>query len=263
MCQRGVVTDPPSDPTTDHPSDPPAGPPSSSRLGLRDLVIGSTRLGIGALLLAGDAAAKTVAKVGVPTERALPVPSARPSGIADLCVTITVAAVLETERRVLDVAENAGRRTVLLVAALTPHRFVDPLLARWYARGVGERLVSTGFAGAVITEVFQDTVDVARVRIEDTIDLTALTARLDPNPLATQIDLNPIVDRLDIDRVVDRIDLNEIIMSSTTGIAGEALDVARSQGIAFDSFASRVVNAILRRRATPPATPDPTEADAG
>lgn len=226
--------------------------PVTPEIGLRDLVLGCTRLGIGALVLAGEAASRTVAKVGIPAEKPAPVPAVRPAGVAETAITITIGLVLETERRALDLADNLGRRAMFFVAALTPSSLVDPLLNRWYARGVSERLASAGFAATVIAEVFGDTVDVVRVRIEDTIDLTALTARLDPNPMATQIDLNPIVDRLDIDRVVDRIDLNEIIMSSTTGIAGEAMDAARSQAIFFDSLASRIVDTVLRRKRSEP-----------
>ena len=221
-------------------------------LGLREIVLGCTRLGIGALVLAGEAASRTVAKVGIPVEKPAPVPAARPSGVTDTAVTIAIGVILETERRTLDIAENLGRRTMFLVAAITPTSLVDPLLARWYARGAAERLASAGYAATVISEVFGDTVDTVRVRIEDTLDLTALTARLDPNPIATQIDLNPIVDRLDIDRVVDRIDLNEIIMSSTTGLAGEAIDTARSQAIFFDSLTSRIVDTIFRRKRSAP-----------
>ena len=50
------------------------------------------------------------------------------------------------------------------------------------------------------------------------------------------------------DYVIDEIDLPQIIRDSTSGVAGEALDSVRRQGVGADMLLSRVIDSVIRRR---------------
>ena len=53
---------------------------------------------------------------------------------------------------------------------------------------------------------------------------------------------------MDIDSLVEQTELGTIIARSTSGVASEALDVVRAQGVGLDDFVARWVNRILRRK---------------
>ena len=48
--------------------------------------------------------------------------------------------------------------------------------------------------------------------------------------------------------VIDEIDLPQIIRDSTSGVAGEALDSVRRQGVGADLLLAGLVDRIVRRR---------------
>ena len=60
-------------------------------------------------------------------------------------------------------------------------------------------------------------------------------------------DILGVVEKVDIDSLVRNTELGAIIAQSTTGVASEALDVARSQGVGLDNVLSRAVDRVLRR----------------
>jgi uncharacterized RDD family membrane protein YckC len=66
--------------------------------------------------------------------------------------------------------------------------------------------------------------------------------------------MNAIVQRVDVDALLQQTDLAAIIAKSSGGIAGGALDVARSQTVGLDEFIARWA-ARLRRRTYAGATP--------
>ena len=85
---------------------------------------------------------------------------------------------------------------------------------------------------------------------------SAVTGALDLNEILSGIDLNDLLDRLDLDRVLARIDVDSlvqntelggIIAKSTSGVASEALDVVRAQGVGLDGFVDRWMARLLRR----------------
>ena len=108
------------------------------------------------------------------------------------------------------------------------------------------------------------------------LDVNALLSRVDLNALLAQVDLNQVLDRVDISRLLDQMDLDDllrhidfdalvqqtdlgaIIAASSSGAAGEALDVVRSQAVGLDEFLARWI-ARLRRRPYPgpPGPPGP------
>ena len=79
------------------------------------------------------------------------------------------------------------------------------------------------------------------------VDLNALLADVDMAALLDRVDINAVVEKVDIDSLVRNTELGAIIAQSTTGVASEALDVARSQGVGLDNVLSKVVDRVLRR----------------
>lgn len=53
-----------------------------------------------------------------------------------------------------------------------------------------------------------------------------------------------------MDALVSNTELGSIIAQSTSGVASEALDVVRSQGVGMDNFIARLTNRVLRRDIT-------------
>jgi len=79
-----------------------------------------------------------------------------------------------------------------------------------------------------------------------------------------RVDVNSVVDRIDIDALVEQTDLGVIIARSSSGLAGDALDVVRSQTVGLDEFIARWIGRLRRRPYTgPPGPPDGPRAKAG
>ena len=150
---------------------------------------------------------------------------------------------------------------------------MDALLARVDIAGIVDRVDIGGIVDKVDIAGIVDKVDIGAIvekididRIVARIDLNALVSRLDLNALVDQLDLNALIGKLDLDAllaeldmnaVVERIDVDAlvantemggIIARSTSGIASEALDAVRSQGVGIDNFIARVTNRALRRK---------------
>lgn len=79
------------------------------------------------------------------------------------------------------------------------------------------------------------------------VDLDQLLAKVDLDELLAHMDLNAVVNRLDVDSLVRNTELGSIIAQSTSGVASEALDVVRSQGVGLDNFLGRWTDRVLRR----------------
>ena len=64
-----------------------------------------------------------------------------------------------------------------------------------------------------------------------------------------------VVERVDIDQLMSETELGTIIAQSTSGVASQALDTVRSQGVGLDGFIAKWANRLTRR--------DPAELPAG
>jgi hypothetical protein len=134
--------------------------------------------------------------------------------------------------------------------------------------------------------------------VVEALDMNALIARIDLNIVLARVDLNQVVDRIDLDEVVDRIDLNQIVdrldvnrlmarvdinqilsqvdiealvkntdlgalmVSSSSNLATEAVDLGRSHAVSMDDTIARWVSKIRRNhtgRAEPPELPNTAE----
>ena len=78
------------------------------------------------------------------------------------------------------------------------------------------------------------------------------------------MDLNEIITRIDVAALVEQTDLGAIIAASSSGVAGEVLNVVRSQTVGLDEFIARWIGRLRRRPYTgPPGPPDRPRPGAG
>jgi hypothetical protein len=140
---------------------------------------------------------------------------------------------------------------------------VDALIRRVDVDGIVSRvdvggIVSRVDVDRIVSQVDLDAllarldVDALMARVDvgallERVDLDALLDRIDLDALISRLDLNAVLQRLDIDELVSNTELGSIIAQSTSGVASEALDAVRSQGVGLDNFLDRLVNRISRR----------------
>lgn len=106
-----------------------------------------------------------------------------------------------------------------------------------------------------LTEIVLSRVDLNRVvnRALDSLDLTQLVLdRVDINAVVAEADFDSIIDRVPVvplaNYVIEEIDLPQIIRESTGGIATDAINAIRVQGVGADQFVSRLADRLLFRR---------------
>ena len=129
------------------------------------------------------------------------------------------------------------------------------------AQAVTERAVELVMS-AVDVNALLDQVDLNAVL--DQLDIDRLLDRIDLDRLLERMDLNEIVKRIDVAALVEQTDLGAIIAASSSGVAGDVLDVVRSQTVGLDEFIARWVGRLRRRPYTgPPGPPDRLRAKAG
>jgi hypothetical protein len=75
------------------------------------------------------------------------------------------------------------------------------------------------------------------------------------------LDLIDIVKRIDVDGLIQQTDLGAVITASSSGVAGDVLDVVRSQAVGLDEFIARWIGRLRRRPYTGP--PDQLRPGAG
>ena len=130
-----------------------------------------------------------------------------------------------------------------------------------WAQAVAERAVEI-VVSALDMNALLDQVDLNAVL--DQLDIDRVLDRIDLNRLIGQVDLNEIVKRIDVEALVEQTDLGAVIAASSSGVAGDVLDVVRSQTVGLDEFIARWVGRLRRRPYTgPPGPPDRLRAKAG
>ena len=130
-----------------------------------------------------------------------------------------------------------------------------------WAQAVAERAVEL-VVSALDMNALLDQVDLNAVL--DQVDIERVLDRIDLNRLLGQVDLNEIVKRIDVEALVEQTDLGAVIAASSSGVAGDVLDVVRSQTVGLDEFIARWIGRLRRRPYTgPPGPPDRPRARAG
>ena len=98
----------------------------------------------------------------------------------------------------------------------------------------------------------------------DQVDLNAVLDRIDLDRLLERIDLNDLVTHIDVEALVKQTDLGAVIAASSSGVAGEVLDVVRSQTVGLDEVIARWMGRLRRRPYTgPPGPPERLRPGAG
>ncbi len=129
-----------------------------------------------------------------------------------------------------------------------------------WAQAVTERAIDL-VGSALDVNALLDQVDLNAVL--DQVDIDQLLDRIDLDRLLARVDLNAILQRIDIEALVEQTDIGSVIAASSSGVAGEALDVVRSQAVGLDEFIARWIGRLRRRPYTgPPGPPDGLRAKA-
>ncbi len=128
------------------------------------------------------------------------------------------------------------------------------------AQAVTERAVDL-VVSALDVNALLDEVDLNALL--DQVDINQLLDRIDLDRLLARMDLNAILQRIDIEALVEQTDISSVIAASSSGVAGEALDVVRSQAVGLDEFIARWMGRLRRRPYPgPPGPPDGLRAKA-
>ena len=120
----------------------------------------------------------------------------------------------------------------------------------------------------------QAVTDRALELVVSALDMNALLDRVDLNAVLDQdrrstgllerMDLNDIVKHIDVAALVEQTDLGAVIAASSSGVAGDVLNVVRSQAVGLDEFIARWIGRLRRRPYSgPPGPPDGLRAKAG
>ena len=89
----------------------------------------------------------------------------------------------------------------------------------------------------------------------DQVDMDRVLDRIDLDRLLERMDLNDLVKRIDVEALVKQTDLGAVIAASSSGVAGDVLDVVRSQTVGLDEFIARWIGRLRRRPYTGPPGP--------
>jgi uncharacterized RDD family membrane protein YckC len=90
------------------------------------------------------------------------------------------------------------------------------------------------------------------------IDVQAVLERIDLNALLDQVDVERLVGRIDINQLLRQVDIGDLLVDSTKGVAGRALDAIRLAVARLDLAVERWVNRVLRRAPSPDSVDDST-----
>jgi hypothetical protein len=121
-----------------------------------------------------------------------------------------------------------------------------------WAQAVAERAIEL-VVSALDVNALLDQVDLDAVL--DQVDIEQVLDRIDLDRLLKKVDLNDIVKRIDVEALIEQTDLGAVIAASSSGVAGDVLDVVRSQSVGLDEFIARWIGRLRRRPYTGPPGP--------
>src|SRR5579862_8592240 len=133
------------------------------------------------------------------------------------------------------IAQGVAERVIdLVIEALD----VNALIERINLNAVLARVDLNDLLRRVDLNEVLDEVDLNRVidrvdvnQVLDRVDVDRLVARLDMNALIDRVDVNEIVGRIDIESLVKNTDLGAVMVSSSTSLLTEAVDLGRSHAV--------------------------------
>jgi hypothetical protein len=147
-----------------------------------------------------------------------------------------------------------------------PRRLAEQVesIAQGVAQRVIDLVVESLDMNALIAQIDLNAV-LARVdlnEVVDRIDLNEVVDRVDMNKLLAGVDINQIVSSIDVESLVKNTDLGAIMVSSSSTLATEAVDLGRSHAVSMDDTLARWVSRIRHNhtgRAEPPELPNTPE----
>jgi hypothetical protein len=157
------------------------------------------------------------------------------------------------------IAQGVAQRVIdLVIEALDVNALIERInlnavLARVELNDLLRRVDLNEVLDQVDLNQLIDRVDVNQVL--DRVDVDRLVARLDMDKLIARVDINQIADRIDIESLVKNTDLGAIMVSSSTTLATEAVDLGRSHAVSLDDTLARWVSRIWRNHTERPGPP--------
>jgi hypothetical protein len=155
------------------------------------------------------------------------------------------------------IAQAVAERVIdLVVEALD----MDALIARIDLNVVLARVDLNEVVDRVDLNEVVDQIDLNEVLSR--VDLNQIVDRLDVNKLMARVDINQLVSRIDVESLVKNTDLGAIMVSSSSTLATEAVDLGRSHAVSMDDTLARWVSRIRHNhtgRAEPPELPNTPE----
>jgi hypothetical protein len=143
--------------------------------------------------------------------------------------------------------------------AVGKRRLADPLES--VAQHITERVIDLVVQALDVNALVQQ-VDVnallAQVDVNSLVramDVNSVLKQVDLDALLSRIDINQLVSRIDIDAIASQTDVGAVIATSSGGMAAEAIDGIRSQGVALDQWINGWVRRLLRRKGAALAAP--------
>jgi hypothetical protein len=148
---------------------------------------------------------------------------------------------IEMERRTSGVVRVVSARTAGVAEAVTRPALVQRALqpvedALWRLNEIArrEQQANQQQAAALVPMIVNQVTE-------------NVIAQLDFVRIVEQVPVDDIVGAIDVEAIVARVDLGGVIRESTASLTTETFDALRSQGIALDDFASRLVDRVLFR----------------
>jgi hypothetical protein len=157
------------------------------------------------------------------------------------------------------IAQGVAQRVIDLVLealdvnALIERINLNAVLARVEVNDLLRRVDLNEVLDQVDLNQVIDRVDVNQVL--DRVDIDRLVARLDINKLIARVDINEIAGRIDIEALVKNTDLGALMVSSSTTLATEAIDLGRSHAVSMDDTLARWVSRLRRNHNGRPGPP--------
>ena len=148
------------------------------------------------------------------------------------------------------IAQAVAQRVIdLVIEALD----MNALIARIDLNVVLGRINLNSLIGQVDLNQLINQVDLNQIL--EAVDLNEVLDRVDMDKLMAKIDLNELASRIDIEALVKNTDLGALMVSSSTTLATEAVDLGRSHAVSMDDTLARWVSRLWRNHATRPGPP--------
>ena len=155
------------------------------------------------------------------------------------------------------IAQAVAERVIdLVIEALD----MDALIAKIDLNDVLEQIDLNSLLDRVDLNEILNHVDLNQVL--ERVDLNQVLDRMDMDKLLAQVDINQIVSRVDVEALVRNTDLGAIMVSSSSSLATEVVDMGRGHAVSMDDTLARWAGKLRRnhtRRSGSPELPNAEE----